>query len=270
MQEFEVSKNIQKKAPENDLMSQVASDLAFYIDQFSNKTLALRNLSKETKLNEKTLRRLLKKENKPSSHTLHKIYFAMTKSSNEEEMLASCPAIIRKCLCELNIDKLKREIPKQYDFLNLIESYPILGEVYALLGTKNLDISEVVYRFGQYGADILSKLSTLGIAQEIDKGLYKLSDKQPHLDGSSLKLLGLRLTRRYAKSDVTDLVGQSFISLYCEGLNEQGKIKWLEIDQMALKEKAKIAQSEEYKGSEPMFTFQVTDSLNESVNEGRL
>lgn len=250
---------------ESKLLDQVAIDLACYIDQYSNKSLALRNLSKETQLNEKTLRRLLKKENKPSSHTLHKIYYILTGSSNEEEMLASCPAVIRKELCNLNIDQIKRVIPENYNFLNLIETYPILGEIYILLGTKNLDITDIIYRFGQYGSDIIEKLCQLGIAKKIDNNLYTLSERQPHLDGEILKHLGLRLTRRYVKSGLADIEGNNSISLFSEGLNTAGKKKWLEIDQKSFQEKVKIANNDKFKGDEMMFTFQVIDNLNESI-----
>ena len=267
MHNLETNPNNPKTAVALDLISQVEQDLTQYINQFPNKTFALRNLSNESQLNEKTLRRLLKKENSPSAHTLHKLYYVMTHSNSEEELLSLCPKVVKEQLEKLSTDKLKKETPKRYNFLELIESDPIVGEVYMLLGTKNLDLSEVVYRFGQYGADVLMKLNSLGIIVEVDKGLYAFSEKQPHLDGDILKSLGLRLTKRYMKPEVADLEGESYMSLYCEGLNAQGKKKWLEIDQKAFQEKVKVANDSLYKGQEPMFTFQVTDNLNETVRE---
>jgi hypothetical protein len=267
MQNFEKSSKKQKTAPKLDLLSQVALDISNYIDQFPNKTFALKRLSIESGLNEKTLRRLLKKENIPSPQTLNKIYYVTTLASCEEELLAHCPETVKEQLERLDINRLKKETPRQYDFFELVDSDPIIAEVYSILGTQNLDMSEVVYRFGQYGADVLTKLHRLGIVQEIDKGIYSFSDKQPHLDAPILKNLGMRLTKRYLKPDSASIEGENFVSLYCEGLNEDGKKKWLEIDQKAFEEKVKVANNDKFSGKLPMFTFQATDNLSETVKE---
>lgn len=267
MQSSKAEVKLANSCPKEEVLDQVCKDLEHYVSQFSNKSFALRNLSEETRLNEKTLRRLLKKKNVPSIQTLHKLYFVLTSAVSEEEMLSLCPPLIKEQLSKLSLDQLKKETPRHYNFNHLIENDPVLGEIYALLGTRDLDITEIVYRFGQYGVDLLDKMKSLGLVKKKDKDLYCLSERQPHLDGEVLKSLGSRLVTRYVKPLNTDLEGDSFMGLYCEGLNGAGKKKWLEIDEKAFKEKMLVANDDKYKGLESMFTFHATDNLTDVAKE---
>ncbi|MCF8060646.1 MAG: hypothetical protein K9K67_15190, partial [Bacteriovoracaceae bacterium] len=180
---------------------QVARDLENYLNFFPNKTFAFRNLSKETGLNEKTLRRLIKRENTPSNQTLFKLYFVFTQSNSEKEVLDSCPTIIKERLSEFELDSFEKITPKNFDFLEVIQSDPIIGEIYLMLATKKVDLSYILYHYGKYGSRALEKLVSLKLACQVENGLYTLSKKQPFLNASLLKVLGLRMTKSYMKTE---------------------------------------------------------------------
>lgn len=244
-----------------DIAAQVAADLEKYLSFFPNRSFALRNLSKETGLSEKTLRRLLKKENVPSNQTLFKLYFVFTKADSEDEVLDICPAVIKDRLKGFKPDSFQKIHNKDFDFLEVIKTDPIVGEIYLLLGTKKVDLSHIVYHYGQYGSRALEKLVNLNIAQKVDHSLYTLSPKQPYLNASLLKELGIRMTRTFLKEEAAAIEGTNFIALYAESLNKEGRKKWLEIENNAFQEKMKIASLNEYKGDISVFTFQVTDDF---------
>lgn len=255
------------KGVDCSIEEQVARDLEGYLNFFPNRTFALRNLSKETGLNEKTLRRLIKRENTPSNQTLFKLYFLFTQANSEKEVLESCPPIIRERLSEFELDTFEKITPKNYDFLEVIQSDPIIGEIYLMLATKKVDLSFILYHFGQYGSRSIERLVSLNLACQVDNGLYTLSKKQPYLNASLLKALGLRMTKSYMKADCAALEGNNFIGLYAEGLNAAGKKKWLEIDKRSFNEKVAVAKEKAYQGDESIFTFQVTDDFNKPTSE---
>jgi len=249
------------------LEDQVAHDLEKYLDFFPNRTYAIRNLSKESGLNEKTLRRLLKKENLPSNQTLFKLYYIFTKAENERELLESCPPIVKERLKDFELDSFEKVNSKDFDFLEAINLDPIMGELYLLLGTTEVEISHILYHYGQYGVRALEKLEKYGLAIKCNTNLYTLSKKQPYLSADILKTLGLRMTSTFMKAEDAAIEGKNFIGLYAESLNNEGKKKWLEIDQRAFNEKVALAKDKKYQGNEPVFTFQATDDFKQPTRE---
>ena len=142
-----------------------------------------------------------------------------------------------------------------------IESDPILGEIYLLLGVKEVDLGHVIYQYGQYGARAVERLEDLGLAQKVANNKYTLSKKQPFLSEPILKSLGLRMTKTFMKADEAAVEGSNFIGLYAESLNEVGLKKWPEIEQRSFREKMAVAKDPQCRGDRPIFTFQVTDDF---------
>jgi transcriptional regulator with XRE-family HTH domain len=264
MEKIEVS-----RAPSQELsiVEQVALDLATYLENYPNISFALKILSKDSGLSEKTLRRLINKENNPSYQTLFKLYLALLDTDNESEVLTKCPKVIKEKLESVNPEKIRKCVPKTYDFHELIKSHPVLAEIYILAGIQDVSVSNIVYRFGQYGADCLTKLENLEIVSKVGRGKYRLAEKQPQLNGAILKNFGLRFIDRYLKDEESDIEGTNFIGFFAEGLNAAGKKRWLEIDQASFLEKVEVGNDEKYKGSELMFSFQGTDNICEAGME---
>ncbi|MFT6604091.1 MAG: transcriptional regulator with XRE-family HTH domain, partial [Bacteriovoracaceae bacterium] len=132
---------------ELSIVDQVAFDLATYLENYPNISFALKILSKDSGLSEKTLRRLINKENNPSYQTIFKLYLAFFNTDDESEVLKKCPKVIREKLESVNPEKIRKAVPKSYDFHELIKSHPVLCEIYVLAGIEDVTVSNIVYRF---------------------------------------------------------------------------------------------------------------------------
>src|SRR5690606_23853219 len=78
------------------LKDQVALDLEVYFAKFASKNFAIRILAKETGLNEKTIKRIFAKENKPTYQTIYKLYAIFLEESNYHSLLKKCPEVVRR------------------------------------------------------------------------------------------------------------------------------------------------------------------------------
>lgn len=253
--------HLRKEDSTPKVLEQVRLDLANYLDGFSSKTFATRKLAKETGLNPKTIKRLLAGENKPTYHTLFKLYSVLLDEPNGECLLQKCPKVIAKEIKDYNPVESKETSFQQSDFLAFIQKEPLLIEILILAGTGPLHKSKVAYQFGQYGLELLEKLIQKGFLKEVEKEVYGHTKNVPNFDGETLKFMGNYFVHRFFKTENADLKNQNVINFYAEGLNEEGKQKWLEIETKSFYEKVKLANDPQYQGKIPMFTFGAMDTL---------
>jgi len=251
--------NLDSQANFGSLVDQVAFDLASYLGQYPNKSFAIRILSKETGLNEKTLKRLLNRENKPTYQTLFKLYSIFLEEECFQKLLAKSPEVVRSYLAQYTPEEKKSSTQDEQDLLDLFKKEPLAAEIFVLAGTAPLIKSAIGFRYGQYGLEVIELLLSKNILIQSDKDVYNLSAKVPNLDGEALKFLGEYFVQRFAK--VRDVMSENMISFFAEGLNQAGKEAWLEIDTKAFYKKVEIANDPKFKGPLPYFTFTVTDSI---------
>jgi len=243
------------------LCEQVALDLANYLDGFPNKSFAIRYLAKETGLNEKTIKRILKKENKPTYMTLFKLYTTFFETMDFEKLLLLVPVGISKHLedftpCESIVSK---EI--NGEFLELVKTDPLMAELFVLAGTGSLHRGAISYRYGEYGVELVHRLEDKGFLKALDKDTWIVPRNCPNLDSEALKFLGEYFVTKFSKPKNGELAGEHIISFYAEGLNEEGKKAWTEIDTESFYKKMKIANNPKYQGDIPVFTFTATDTI---------
>lgn len=253
--------NEQKHSKIETLEDQVALDLAEYLDNFPNKTFAIRILAKESGLNPKTIRRLLARENKPTYQTLHKLYSIFLEEDNYSQLLARCPKVVADKIRDYNPCDDSQKESRRLEFLEMLKREPLLAELYILAGTSPLNKNAVAFRYGQYGVEVLEKLLKEDLIQEIEKDTYTLTKTGPTMDGHCLKYLGEYFVRRFAKADNTQVHNENMLNFYAEGLNEQGKVEWLRVDTEAFYKKIEIANDPKFKGTIPVFTFTATDTI---------
>lgn len=250
-----------KQSKTEDLVEQVALDLAEYLDNFPNKTFAIRILAKETGLNPKTIRRLLSCTNKPTHQTLYKLYSIFFEEDNYSKLLDLCPKSVRERMCDYNPCDHSQKEQDNRNFLDLLKKEPLMAELYVLAGTGPLNKNAIAFRYGQYGLEILERLIEADLLIELDKETYGLSKNGPTLEGSTLKFIGEYFVRRFSKADNSQLKNENILSFYAEGLNEDGKQAWLKIDTDAFYKKVDIAKDPKFRGSIPVFTFTATDTI---------
>lgn len=250
-----------KESKCDNLMSQVALDLAKYLDNFPNKTFAIRVVAKETGLNPKTIRRLLARANKPTHQTLYKLYSIFFEEDNYSRLLERCPQVVKERICDYNPCDQSHKEKDNKDFLDHLKREPLMAELFVLAGTGPLNRNAVAFRYGQYGLEVLEKLLTCDLLVEVDKETFELSKNSPTLDGHALKYLGEYFIRRFSKADNTQVHNENIINFYAEGLNEDGKKAWLKVDTEAFYKKVEIAKDPKYSGKIPVFTFTATDTI---------
>lgn len=243
------------------LGDQVSLDLANYLDNFPNKSFAVRVLAKETGVNARTIKRLLQRENQPSIPTLFKLYSAFTGEETGEKILLECPEIIRLEFEKYGPCKLENTKYKKVNFLELLEEDPLIGELFVLAGTGPLYKDAVCFRYGQYGVELIEKLEKLNLLKRTDKDRYEIGSNCPTFDGEIIKNLGIKFTQKYCSPSVAGVRGKNVMNFYAEGLNEEGLNEWLAIEEEAYYKKIKIANDAKYRGSKPVFSFSVIDSV---------
>lgn len=249
-----------------DLVSQVAYDLAEYLDNFPNKTFAIRVVAKETGLNPKTIRRLLARTNKPTHQTLYKLYSIFLNEDNYSKLLEKCPPIIKERISDYNPCDQSQKEKSNREFLDQLKREPLMAELYVLAGTGPLNKGAIAFRYGQYGLEVLERLVSCDLLVEVDKETFGLSKNCPIFDGHALKYLGEYFVRRFSKADNTQVQNENMINFYAEGLNEEGKQAWLKIDTQAFYKKVEIAKDPKFRGKTPVFTFTATDTITPEKN----
>ncbi|MCO4794007.1 MAG: hypothetical protein KC493_09855 [Bacteriovoracaceae bacterium] len=245
----------------HNVQEQVAIDLAVYLENFSNRSFAIKYLAKESGLNEKTIQRLLKQNNRPTYQTLFKLYSIFYDESEFKKLLNIIPTGISNYLQSYTPCDVVSKVSDNHDFLDTIKKDPLMAELFVLSGTGPLHRQAMAYRYGEYGLELISKLESLSYLKKIDKDIWTISDKAPNLDADSLKFLGEYFVSKFSKPKNGELSLEHIISFYAEGLNEKGKEKWMQIDSQSFYKKMKIAKDSRYQGDIPVFTFTSTDTI---------
>ena len=248
-----------KRAPALSLEDQVALDLADYLERFPNKSFAVRVLAKESGLSEKTVKRLLKSENKPTYQTIFKLYSIFFDEPDYQALLEKCPVVVSDYIKDYSPVEAQSSTTLNHELLELLKKEPLFAELLVLAGTGPLHTSAIGYRYGQYGLEVLERLEKAEVLIKVSKESYTVSSKLPNFDGHALKFLGEYFVHRFSRPN--DLMSENTISFYAEGLNEEGLKAWLSVDTQAFYKKIEIAKNSKYKGAMPVFTFTATDKI---------
>lgn len=252
---------INVKESQDTLCDQVALDLSVYLENFPNKSFAIRFLAKETGLNEKTIKRLLKRENRPTYQTIFKLYSTFLDENDYYSLLEKSPPLITNHLKKFTPTESVTTKKTNEDLLELMKKEPLLAELFVLAGTGPLYKSAVSYRYGQYGVELILKFEEKGYFKELKKDEWVLSSNSPNLDSNTLKFLGEYFVSKFSKPKHGELASEHIISFYAEGLNDKGKRAWINLDTEIFYKKMEIANNPEFKGEIPVFTFSATDTI---------
>jgi hypothetical protein len=259
--EIDAQKFSNENVTKLNVSEQVAFDIKNYFGQFPNKSFAQRILSKETGLNSKTIKRLLKCTNKPTYQTLFRLYSVMLSENDFEQLCNLCPENIAEQIRKYSPCNTVTTKDDVDDFLDLVRKDALMSELYVLAGTGPLKKSAVGFRYGQYGIELIERFVEKKYFNIIDTDTYILSDCAPNLDTDSLKHLGEYFVSKFSKPKNAQVKSENTISFYAESLNEEGKKAWLAIDTESFYKKVEIANNPLFKGNEKIFTFTATDSI---------
>ena len=260
--DVEGSRHSLREHPKITITEQLAKDIEGFLSRFSNESFAVRLLAKKSGVNEKTIKRLLGQKNKPSYPTLFRLYLVLTDSNSENELLDRTPKIVSRFLKDKRSTSVNVTVPtNEFDFFKAIEEQPLVGELYVLAATGELQRNNVLKLYGQFGMEIVEFLVKQDLLKQVNTNVYTLSPNGPVFDGKVIKSLGGHFLKRFSKPSNASLKGQNALGFYADTLNEAGYQKWLSIDEKAFYEKVKLAKDEAYQGDIPAFTLGVTDTI---------
>jgi len=245
-----------------ELPEQVALDLANYLDNFPNKTFAIRILANESGLNQKTIRRLLACENNPTYQTLFRLYSIFLEDNNLESLTEKCPEVVAQKIKDYNPCGEEVEDSSAVNLLEMFKKEPLLSEIYILSTVGPINRNALAFRYGQYGLEVLDRLVESELLQEIERDTFTVSKNCPDVNGECLKFLGEHFSHRFAKPGNSELHDQNIISFYAEGLSKEGMKEWLKVDTEAFYKKLEISKNPKFKGDIPVFTYTTTDTIS--------
>ena len=244
---------------------QVSMDIEAYLLRFKDPKKGLSMLATKSQIHVKTLSRLRDKIHTPTYSTLYKLYSCLLDSRIINELIEKAPPVIR--------DRLKNSDPQlkssplnrfHFDLESDLQKDPCFAELYVLAETRPFSTAYVEQRFGSYGLETLKRMIDLKVIRPIGNGLFGQGDVSSTFSAESIKAVGLRLTERFLKPANADLDDANYMSLYFESVSAETYKEWVMIEERAFKERMKLLEKPNAKGSIPVFAFTVIDTLLEN------
>lgn len=245
------------------LIEQVSYDLEKKLSEYKNVKIGVRILSEKSGVSERTIYRILAKENKPTYQTLFKIYRVLFSTGNESLLLTLVPEVIRKEIIKCNPNKISEDIQYLQDIETQMTYDRTFAEIYIMAACSPITNELIQYRFGMSGIMTIEKMLDMKALRLTKTGHYTLGENQANFSAQTLKRLGLSLAEKYSKPKNAESFGENIIAFFAEGLSEEAYDRWLQVDAKAFEEKIAIANEDKSKGIKRAFTFMVTDTLNE-------
>lgn len=252
-----------------DLKKQVAKDLLERLDSYTDSKKGLKALSRTMGIHEKTLKRLIDRENKPGYQTLLKIYRALLSTENDTELLKNVTPVVQYFLMKGSPRLLDESINYHLNVDQELIKNPVFCELYFLAAAGGITKEWVGYQYGKYGETIFSQMVSQNVLAQADHHKYILGPNQAALKPQTLKHVGLHLSERFTKPEMSDQEKTNFTSFYTAQLDKETYEKWLEIDEQAFKEKVELIKKSK-SGGIKAFHFSTTDTLTESVHWSEL
>ena len=245
-----------------DLRSQVAIDLQIKLETFQDPKKGLKLVARSTKIHEKTLKRLLKKENTPTYLTLYKLYCYLLGTTSDSQILELVPEVVKTILLEENPKPQGTRLSFDTDIEQEIASDRVFAELYYLASTGILTKEFINFKFGEYGLELLAKMLEHDLLAVEGQGIYKQGKTRVNVTPETIKRVGLQLVEKYTKPQNCDEKGENFIGILSEGLSEESYNEWLRIDWEAYYKKVELCKREGAKGPIRAFTFVTTDTFS--------
>ena len=246
-----------------DLIDQVAFDIKSKLSEFNNIKTGITHLSADSGLSERTLYRMLNKENKPTYQSLFKIYRTIFKTSNESLLLDLVPEVVKKEILKRNPNPVKENVTYQQDIETEIYYDKTYAEIYFLAACSPVSSELIQYRYGVNGMMTIEKMLEMKALKMCQDGLYTLGENQANFSAKTLKRIGTSFVEKYSKTVDAQELNNNLIAFYAEGLSDEAYRQWLKVDEKAFNEKVAIARKDGARGNKRAFTFNVTDTLQE-------
>jgi hypothetical protein len=245
----------------SSLEGEISNAIESMLGQFKDRKKGLRILSTKMGIHEKTLNRILNKENKPGYQTVFKIYRVFFNEYNDAKILNLVSENVRDFLQKSNSQELTGDKNYTTNADLELQKNPIISELYIIAATGPITHDQVEYRFGKYGIELLVKMLEKGLLHEAQKNVYIIGNNHPVFSGETIVSIGSAMIAGHAKPSSGEEMGNNFISFYAEGLSPEAYNEWLAIDQKANQKKFELSRDPKNLGSVRAFTFMITENI---------
>lgn len=262
---MEVNFERNSMATDISISDQVSRDIEAYLARFKDPKKGLNMLATKSQIHVKTLNRLREKIHTPVYSTLYKLYSCLLDCRIINDLIEKAPPVISERLKssdpQLKSSPLNRF---HFDIENDMQKDPCFSELYVLAETRPFSTSYVEQRFGSYGMEVLKKMIDQKVIRSLGNGLFGQGEVRSTFSGETIKSVGVRLTERFLKPGNADLYYGNYMSIYFESVSEETYKEWLKIEEQAFKDRIKLLENPDAKGSIPVFAFSAIDTLTEN------
>lgn len=249
------------------LKTVVANDLEKVLSDYKTRKIGVRLFAQKININERTIGRLLKQENRPTYQTLLKIYGVIFKTQNECHIVELAPEIVAKEIlkhCPNILNKKTKPMPDiSYEVLN----DRCFTDLYIMAGCGPISIDFVQYRYGLHGVETIERMVELRVLKVTNEGQYTPGPNEVQFTPRVVKRVGQNISEKYSKPENSEVGGENLIAFYAEGLTDEAYDEWLQVDEQAFRKKLEISQRAGSKGNKKVFTYMVTDTFKEALYE---
>lgn len=240
----------------------VAADLNAYLLKSDEPSRRLKFVATKTGIHEKTLRRVARKQNRPTYITVFKIYRHLLNEADDAKLLAQVPSEIAAYLQQANPQSFEDGKSYSVDAERELLVNPLASELVILCATGPIKTSFIRKRYGDYGLQVMNMLIERQILSSVSHDQVCTGRVQPNISPETVAAFGIQMSRSYLRPEVAYVTGENFIGFYAEGLTEAAKQKWLAIDKEAFDRKVELAKLPENRGDLRAFTFIATDVVD--------
>lgn len=252
-----------KSADQADLAAaRVFDDLNRYLSESEDPRRRLKFMAKRTLIHEKTLQRLVNRENKPTYITVFKIYRFLLNEQDDQRLLELVPEEVATFLKNANPQSFEKHATYTQDLEAELRGNPVMAELVVLCATGPVKIAYIKSRFGDYGMKIVETLVQRNVLQMVTQQEVCSGTVQVNMSPETLVTIGVQMVQSHLKPEKGYETGENFLGFYAEGLSDAALQKWLEIDAEAFRKKVAVAKLQESRGDLRVFTFMATDSVS--------
>jgi hypothetical protein len=260
-----------KSADQADLAAAIVfDDLNRYINESEDPRRRLKFMAKKTLIHEKTLQRLVNRENKPAYITVFKIYRFLLNEQDDRRLLDLVPEEIAHFLKNANPQTFEKHATYTQSIEAELRGNPVMAELVVLCATGPVKTAYIKSRFGEYGMKLVETLVQRNVLQMVTQQEVCSGTVQVNMSPETLVIIGVQMVQSHSKPEKSYETGENFLGFYADGLSDAALQKWLAIDAEALRKKVEVAKLQESRGDLRVFTFMATDSVSGcALNGGR-
>ncbi len=245
----------------------VVDDLERHCQQSENPRRRLKYVAKRIEIHEKTLTRLLARENKPTYMTIFKIYRYLLNEMDDARLLELMPPDVAEFLRQANPQTIEKHVSYATDLEKQMCVNPVMAEIVVLCATGPVKLSYLKSRFGDYGLKVVEDLLTRDVLKSLTRSEVCQGQVQVNMAPETVARVAIQMVQQHLKTENSYVSGGNFVGFYAEGLNDGALQKWLAIDAKAYREKVEIARAPESRGNLRAFTFCATDTVDMGLED---